>query len=116
MLRVEAAEAEGARMWAYKPSDARTVPSVRVHMYWHAPAFSLWSDGTTLPNYAQVGLSSAVGPGYSVWLWSHHKFVKGVPDGVKLLDASALWCATGRTKKLYELCFSGKSTCSGPGE
>ena len=97
LLRIEAAKAEGNRMWAYKPSDVRKVPSLRVHMYWSAPAFSLWSDETTLPNYAQVGLSSAVGLGYSVWLWSHHKFVKGVRKGAKLLDASALWFATRRT-------------------
>ncbi len=98
MLRVEAAKAEGDRMWAYKPSDVRKVPSLRVHMYWSAPAFSLWSDDATLPNYAQVGLSSAVCLGYSAWLWSHHKFVRGVPKCVKHLDASALWLATGRTK------------------
>ena len=97
VLRIEAAKEEGDRMWAYKPSDVRKVPSLRVHMYWSAPAFSLWSDETTLPSYAQVGLSSAVGLGYSVWLWSHHKFVKGVPTGVKLLDASALWFATRGT-------------------
>ena len=97
MLRVEAAKAEGDRMWGYKPSDVRKVPSLRVHMYWSAPAFSLWSDDTALPNYAQVGLSSAAGLGHSGWLWSHHKFVRGVPKGVKLLDASALWFATRGT-------------------
>ena len=106
MLRIEAAKAEGNRMWAYKPSDVRKVPSLRVHMYWSAPAFSLWSDETTLPNYAQVGLSSAVGLGYSVWLWSHHKFVKGVPKGAKLLDASALWFATRRTSSYTSSAFA----------
>ncbi len=66
------------------PTDAKQ-PSPVAHMLWTEPCVNgTWSRVSTLPNYAQIGLWTALNAGYEVHIWTYSDIFKGLPKHASL--------------------------------